>query len=510
MSAEPSDDHPLARLRAQIRELHLHDGEPSTRTIAGRTGKAISHTTVAKVLRAPTLPAWGQVELVVEALGGDIEAFRLLWIAARKAGPPAADTVPVFEAPVDSADDDQLISPADRGRAARFLLVAGGWDAGLGSISTLNRDLAVALAADGADVRVAVPAATREELNSATSAGVRLVTPEPIPGINGRHLMLAKPRFTDRDYQPDVIVGHGRQVGSYAYGLQRLYFPRARRIHVVHTDPDRLDSAEENEHLTRMLGDARREVEIDLAATATLVAAVGPQLTELIRDRLRRRPGTMPEVVNLEPGLHDWGQMVDPHHPPGLPRILLMASPGDGMSKEIDMFVRAARTAAAHPRFRDQRLQLVIRGIAAEDVRDRIGMVAGQVLEVTFRPYTSAEGELSTDLRQAQVVAMPSHHEGFGLTTYQAIAAGVPVLVSVESGLAQMIASMFTDEARPPEILPTRGVDADVEKIWTTALTNTLADPHRAFQRAAQFREQIGARASWDAAIAELLARLGL
>lgn len=69
---------------AELRRLHLRAGEPSVRAIARSTG-AISHDTVHRVLTGPDVPQWGPLELVVEALHGDVEVFRELWIAARSA-----------------------------------------------------------------------------------------------------------------------------------------------------------------------------------------------------------------------------------------------------------------------------------------------------------------------------------------------------------------------------------------------------------------------------------------
>jgi hypothetical protein len=66
----------------ELRRLHLRAGEPSVRAIARSTG-AISHDTVHRVLTSPELPQWGPLELVVEALHGDVEVFRELWITAR-------------------------------------------------------------------------------------------------------------------------------------------------------------------------------------------------------------------------------------------------------------------------------------------------------------------------------------------------------------------------------------------------------------------------------------------
>lgn len=86
-----SIDPGLGRLRDRIRELHVASGEPSLRTIAKRTHSAVSHTTAGKVLNCAELPKWGQLEVVVEALGGDVEAFRRLWVALRSGAADPAE-----------------------------------------------------------------------------------------------------------------------------------------------------------------------------------------------------------------------------------------------------------------------------------------------------------------------------------------------------------------------------------------------------------------------------------
>lgn len=78
-------DQDLRALRGALTSAHLHGGEPSTREIARRASGALSHTTVAAVLRCERVPRWEYVELTVEALGVDAEVFRRLWTAAREA-----------------------------------------------------------------------------------------------------------------------------------------------------------------------------------------------------------------------------------------------------------------------------------------------------------------------------------------------------------------------------------------------------------------------------------------
>ncbi len=69
-----------------LHALHHEAGWPSLRALAREAG--CSHTTVATVFSSPRLPSWGVLELIVEAMGGDVGEFRRLWLAA--SGPASA------------------------------------------------------------------------------------------------------------------------------------------------------------------------------------------------------------------------------------------------------------------------------------------------------------------------------------------------------------------------------------------------------------------------------------
>ena len=83
MSALPRPDLPIGPQRdlvAALHDLHHRAGWPSLRALGRETG--VSHTTVSKVFSAPGLPAWGTLELLVEALHGDTAQFHELWLRA--------------------------------------------------------------------------------------------------------------------------------------------------------------------------------------------------------------------------------------------------------------------------------------------------------------------------------------------------------------------------------------------------------------------------------------------
>jgi hypothetical protein len=93
-SMSESHSAQVTELRDQIRRLYLERGEPSLRDVARRTHGAVSHTTVGAVLRCDRLPRWGQVEMVVEALDGDVEAFRRIWVGTRTSAETPRATAP--------------------------------------------------------------------------------------------------------------------------------------------------------------------------------------------------------------------------------------------------------------------------------------------------------------------------------------------------------------------------------------------------------------------------------
>ena len=83
MGVLPRPDLPPGPRRDLIEALHsLHHraGWPSLRVLAREAG--CSPTTVSVVFSSPRLPTWGLLELLVEAMDGDVEAFRALWQAA--------------------------------------------------------------------------------------------------------------------------------------------------------------------------------------------------------------------------------------------------------------------------------------------------------------------------------------------------------------------------------------------------------------------------------------------
>jgi len=432
--------------------------------------------------------------------------------------------VPAFSAVMDEiaaaspglSDRRGDVPPRRRGSGpTRILLVGDEWSSSHGGLSTVNRELAVALAARRADVTVDVPSASSDDRDAASGVNVNLVSPLRVPGLTPRELLCTRPVTVPADYYPDVIIGHGRVLGPHAEALRGQFYPNAKRVHIVHTNAESLEAAKETPGgpSRMLLSDDRRELETELAITADLVVGVGPLLTGAIEHSMRGRGRPIPKVIELTPGLRDWGEVIDAEDPPQLNQVLVLARAEDPVSKGLDIaalaVVRASTLLGTSP---SARPTLVVRGVPAGAEADKVKLylesVAQPAVRFALRPYSDDESSIRADLWQSRVVLMPSRHEGFGLAALEAIAAGVPVLISEESGLAQLLERELNEEVAEM-ILPTQGDASRVVATWGDALAERLKNPATAFRRANVLRDRLSAIISWDKAADALLEALG-
>jgi alpha-1,3-mannosyltransferase len=115
-------------------------------------------------------------------------------------------------------------------------------------------------------------------------------------------------------------------------------------------------------------------------------------------------------------------------------RLVCVGRVSDG--KAIDKIIRLLSIVALE--FPD--LELVIAGPTESDVVERLRRMAGS-LQLTSRVHVVGElpvGELAQQVASAHLFVSAAPHEGFGIATVEALAAGVPVLVT-RTGIHEQI-----------------------------------------------------------------------
>jgi len=102
---------------------------------------------------------------------------------------------------------------------------------------------------------------------------------------------------------------------------------------------------------------------------------------------------------------------------------------------------------------------------------------------------------------------MPSRTEGFGLVAMEAITAGVPLLVSEHSGVAELLRECLGDDSNP-FVIPIRDKPNRDSAEWAEKIKIILLDQAAADRRAADLYDRLDQKLSWNRAASDLLEAL--
>ncbi|MFF1479770.1 caspase family protein [Streptomyces sp. NPDC058301] len=403
------------------------------------------------------------------------------------------------------------------------LVVATEWSSGRGGLSTFNRHLCVAMAAAGAQVFCIVLDADASEVTDAKEKGVTLLTHPGAPGAPEYGRLTRRPTLP-HGTRPDLVIGHARITGPAAAHLKEDFFPHARRLHFVHMAPDEIEWHKLGDGVDRARqAEERTEIERELGLTAHRVVAVGPALKRRFSNELWG--AGVPEPLRLDPGFDaptSTGQagagggpnVFARRRPPpdGLHKVLFVGRTEDVRLKGVDLAARACGMVhELRSRTAGEPIELFVRGAPPEKadeqqqlIRDWSGCPG---LRVVVRPYSSDPRKLESDMLRAGLVVMPSRSEAFGLVGQEAILRGVPVLVSDQSGLAQLLREELRSDA-DPLIVPVTGNFADDAGEWAARIEKCLVGRDEEFERMHTVRSRLAASVTWAAAARLVLAEL--
>lgn len=178
---------------------------------------------------------------------------------------------------------------------------------------------------------------------------------------------------------------------------------------------------------------------------ADLICAVGPMLLESAQDIARDTQDTI--VIEVSPGLAEFNAL--PTSPNRFNPIVFGRVEKDNQSIKqiplaIDAFAKAIAMDKVTPVINNNPTLFVV-GYETDNpdtlkeeverLQKKAVQIAGSVCNVVPYPYTTDRKALGKRLCSASAAMMLSLHEGFGLVGYEAIAAGVPLILSQNTGL---------------------------------------------------------------------------
>ena len=308
------------------------------------------------------------------------------------------------------------------------------WGSTKGGLSTFNRELAIHLAkTDNVEVSMYLPQCSEEDKRAAAKFRVDLLKAEKKPSYDPIEWLASVPR----EHCMDIVIGHGIHLGRQVPWIKEQR-PNCKWIQVVHTIPEEVAMSKDYP-CPIVKGAEKHDAEVELCELADQVLAVGPKLAEVFACSLRPS-GKDQNVITLTPGI--FSEFADVTHAAVEGEIfrVLVFGRGDREDFHVKGYDIAAR-AVAELKDEERSFKLVFVG-ALDGEEDEVkkkfieeGILSSQLI---VRGAKDRE-QLAKQFCQADLVIMPSRTEAFGLAALEALSAGLPVLVSGNSGIGKAL-----------------------------------------------------------------------
>ncbi|XP_078352732.1 uncharacterized protein LOC144637528 isoform X6 [Oculina patagonica] len=351
--------------------------------------------------------------------------------------------------------DPSIASTSQEGQAGaetrtlRVTLLSSEWRSSTnGDVSTINRELSIQLAKHpNVQVSVFLPQCSEEDKNNAASHKVQLIEAEKMPGVDPVDWLINIPE----NHAMDCIIGHGVHLGRQIPIIKRQRH-HCKWIQVVHTAPEELGM-----YKSITEGEQMQQTEIKLCELADQVVAVGPKLADAYKRYLCSGKKHQ-DVLNLTPSIFTEFLEVKQATKERKTFCVLVIGSGDCEDFNLKGYDLAAQ-AIAELDDKSYKLRFIcapaVKGGETAEKLLQHGIARNQLI---VRSFKESREVLARLFFEVDLVIMPSRTEGFGLTALEALSAGLPVLVSGNTGLGEALKEVPNGSQCV--------VDSDHHEIW--------------------------------------------
>ena len=379
--------------------------------------------------------------------------------------------------------------------AIRVTLLGSEWRSSKGGLSTINRELAIQLAKHpNVDVSVYLPRCSDEDRRAASSHKVQLIEAQELPGYDQPIDWLVS---LPNGHHPHCIIGHGVHLGRQIPHIQK--HQPCKWIQVVHTAPEELGMFKSYEEAISR-GEKKHHAEVRLCELADEVVAIGPKLADAYSRYLRFCKKDQ-HVFNLTPSIFTEFSNTEQASEERKNFCVLVFGRGDHEDFELKGYDIAMKAIA---QLKDKSYQLKFVGAPKgkeEEVVSKLLHYGIPRSQLTVRCFKEDREQLANLFCEADLAIMPSRTEGFGLTGLEALSAGLPVLVSGNSGLGEAL------EEVPGGSLCV--IHSEDPKKWAKAISVIRQKKRMVrLEEATLLREEYAAKYSWQRQCESLVAKM--
>ena len=313
-------------------------------------------------------------------------------------------------------------------RKLRVTLLSAEWKASRnGDLTTINRELAIQMAKHpNVEVSVFLPQCSEEDKKDADSYNVKLIEAVKVPGLKPVFWLACVPD----GHAMDCVLGHGVALGQQILLIKRNpNYSHCKWIQVIHTAPEEIGMFKSISE-----GQQMQQTEVELCEMADQVVTIGPKLTDAYKRQLRKQ-----DVFNLTPSILTEFSDVQQASEERRTFCVLLTESGNREDFDVKGYDIAMKAIA---KLEDKSYQLRFaskeRGKEDElaDKSLQCGIGRNQLIICSFDENRETLANL---LSAVDIAILPSKTEGFGLSSLEAISAGLPILVSGNSGIAEAL-----------------------------------------------------------------------
>ena len=315
-----------------------------------------------------------------------------------------------------------------------------------GDLSTINRELAIQLAKhSNVEVSVFLPECSEEDRNDAARHHVQLVEAEKGIGWNPVDWLINVPD----GHVMDCVVGHGVSLGKQVQFIRKHH--HCKWIQVVHSAPEELGM-----YKNIPQGGQLQKAEVELCKMADQIIAIGPKLADAYEHYLRCSKKDQ-NVFDLTPSIFSEFLNVEQATEEGSTFSVLVIGSGDSCEDFILKGFDLAAQAVAELKDKSYKLKFVGAPRGKEDeIADKLLQHGIDRNQLIVRSFSDSREVLANLFCESDLAIMPSKTEGFGVSALEALSAGLPVLVSGNSGLGEALkevpqGSQFVVDSEDPK-----------------------------------------------------------
>ena len=315
-----------------------------------------------------------------------------------------------------------------------------------GDLSTINRELAIQLAKhSNVEVSVFLPECNEEDRNDAAHHHVQLVKAKKVIGWNPVDWLINVPD----GHVMDCVVGHGVSLGKQVQFIRKHH--HCKWVQVVHSAPEELGM-----YKSIPQGGQQQEAEVELCNMADQIIAIGPKLADAYKHYLRCSKKDQ-NVFDLTPSIFSEFLNVEQATEEGSTFSVLVVGSGDTCEDFILKGFDLAAQAVAELKDKSYKLKFVGAPRGKEDeIADKLLQHGIDRNQLIVRSLSDRREVLANLFCEVDLAIMPSKTEGFGVSALEALSAGLPVLVSGNSGLGEALkevpqGSQFVVDSEDPK-----------------------------------------------------------